>query len=275
MRIRLQFGSLLGLLLVAGCAEVSKLAASVVVPPRLTYRAVNVRSIDLEGVTLAFDYDVENPNRFGLEVARVGYGLEVEGVRVDGTAPGGVKLPAQGKAPLTFTAHLRFKDVPAVFALLGKRDSVRYKLSGKVGVQTPVGILDLALAHEDTLDLPRLPHLAFDGISIRSVSLTRLSLDVRIRLTNPNAFPLPAGALDAALSLGGAQVARVDDRALAAVGSKGSAVAVIPVQINLTDAGRAALDLSRGAPVQVGLKGEASIAGAKLPLSLLERLTAR
>jgi hypothetical protein len=33
-------------------------------------------------------------------------------------------------------------------------------------------------------------------------------------------------------------------------------------------AGRAALDLSRGAPVQVGLKGEARVAGMRLPFAL-------
>ncbi len=267
--------AVLALLALAGCAEVGKLAASVVEPPRLTFRAVNVRAFDLDGATLAFDFDVENQNGFGLSVARIAYALDVEGTRLDGAAPGGLKLPARAKAPLTLTARLRYKDVPALASMLGKKDSVRYKLSGAVGVQTPVGVLDLPVAHEDKLDLPRLPQLALDGVSIRSVSLTRLALEVRVRMTNPNAFALPAGRLDGALSLGGAEVARVDDRSLAAVPGRGSAVAAIPISLDLGDAGRAALDLSRGAPVQVGLRGEAQVAGARLPLSLSERLSAR
>lgn len=273
--MRLSFAAVLGLTTLLGCAELGKIASSVVVPPKLTYRAVNLRDLDLEGATLAFDFDVENENSFGLEVARIGYGLEVEGTRLDGTAPGGLKLPAQRKSPLTLTAHLRYRDVPALLSVLGKKDSVRYKLSGNVGVQTPLGVLDLPVSHEDTLALPRMPQVAFDGISLRSVSLTHVALDVRLRLTNPNAFPLPSGRLDGALSLGGAEVARVENQSLATVGGKGTAVAVIPLRLDLAGAGRAALELSRGAPVQVGLRGEAQVAGARLPLSLSQRLTAR
>jgi LEA14-like dessication related protein len=275
MRTRLPLVVTFLLSLLLGCAEVGKLAASMVIPPTLQFRAVNVQEFDLEGATLAFDFDIENKNGFGLSVARIGYAIEVEGTRVEGTAPGGLKLPAKAKAPLTLTARLRYRDVPALVSTLGKKDSVRYKLSGTIGVDTPVGIIDLAVAHEDKLDLPRLPQLALDGVSIRSVSLTRLTLEVRVRMSNPNPFPLPAGKLEAALTLAGAQVARIDGRALSAVAAKGSAVAAIPVTLELAEAGRAALDLSRGAPVQVGLRGEAQVAGLKLPFALNERLSAR
>jgi LEA14-like dessication related protein len=147
--------------LLAGCAEVQKLAAQAVDPPRLTFRSVDVRSLDLEGATLGFSFDVENRNSFGLDVAKVTYGLEVEGTRVtSGDIPGGVKLPARGKAPLTFTARLRFRDVPGIASLVGKRDSVRYRLSGSVGVQTPLGVLELPMSHEDQVKLPRVPRFS-------------------------------------------------------------------------------------------------------------------
>jgi LEA14-like dessication related protein len=274
MRTRLLL-SVLALLTLAGCAEVGKLAASVVIPPKLTCRAVNVSALDLEGATLAFDFDIENKNGFGLKVARIGYAIEVESTKVEGTAPGGLELPARARAPLTLTARLRWRDVPALASMLGKQDAVRYKLAGTVGVQTPVGVLDLSVEREGKLDLPRLPAIALEGVSIRSLSFTRLTIAVQVKLSNPNAFPIPAGKLDAALSLGGSEVARVENRAVAAVGARGSAVAEIPIQLDLDRAGRAALDLSRGTPVQVGLHGVLDVGGVKLPLDLLEKLTAR
>lgn len=253
----------------SGCAEVGKLAGAVIDPPKLTFRSVNVRSFDLEGVTLGFDFDIENRNSFGLDVARVTYGIEMEGTRVlTGDAPGGLRLPAQKKVPLTFTARVRFRDVPGIASLAGKRDSIRYRLAGSVGVNTPVGILDLPVSHEDTLALPRMPSFALDGLSIRSVSLTRLSLVVRLRIANPNAFPLPAGKLDAALSLGTARVARVENRTLTAVRENGSSIVTIPIDLDLGQAGRAAQQLARGGAVPVGIKGEADVAGAKLPIEL-------
>lgn len=264
------------LALATGCAEVGKLAAAAVDPPRLTFRSVAVRAVDLEGATLGFNYDVENRNSFGLDVARIKYALEVEGTRVtSGEVPGGVKLPARGTAPLTFTTRLRFKDVPGIVQLLGKRDTIAYKLSGDVGVQTPLGVLDVPISHQDHVPLPHVPRFSLEGLRIRSLSLSRLSLEVRVRVANPNPFPLPAGKLDSVLWLGGAQVARADGRALAALSANDSAVVGIPVELDLGAAGRAAGELARGAPVEVRLQGAADVAGMKLPLDLGARLPAR
>ena len=260
----------------SGCAEVGKIAAAAIDPPKLTFKSADVRAFDLEGVTLGFNVDVENRNPFGLEVARITYGIEVEGTRVlTGDAPGGVSLPAQKKVPLTFTARVRFRDVPGIASLAGKRDSVRYRLAGSVGVNTPLGILDLPVSHEDTLALPQMPRFALDGLAVRSFSFTRLALDLKLRISNPNAFPLPAGKLDAALSLGSSRVARVENRTLAAVRGNGSSVVTIPIDLDLAEAGRAAQQLARGAAVPVGIRGEADVAGARLPVDLGSDLKVR
>jgi len=239
--MRVTLALLTVLVLFSGCAEVGKLAAAAVDPPRLRFRSVEVRSVDLEAATLGFNFEAENRNAVSLEVARITYGLEVEGKKVtSGEAPGGLNLPAKGKAPLTFTARLRYQDVPGIAALLGKRETVRYRLSGAIGVQTGLGMLEVPVSHEDTVKLP-----------------------------------IPAGKLDAALSLDGVEVARVDERDLSTVRKNGSAVVVIPIQLDLDQAGRAAAELVRGGKVQVELRGEADLAGIKLPLDLSGKLPGR
>lgn len=274
--MRALLAAVAGLALFTSCAEVGRLAAAAIDPPKLTFRSVNVRSLDLESATLGFTFDVENRNAFGLDVARIGYGLEVEGTRVTtGDVPGGLKLPAKGTAPLTFTARLRFRDVPGIASILGKRESVRYRLSGNVGVQTALGMLDVPISHEDRVNLPRAPRFSLEGVSIKSASLSRLALEVRVRIMNPNEFPLPAGKLDSALSLGGTQVARVNDRALSTLGGSGSAVVAIPVQLELAEAGRAAVELVRGGKVDVALRGSADVAGLQVPLDLGGKFSAR
>jgi LEA14-like dessication related protein len=260
---------LCALALLPGCAELGKLAAAAVDPPKLTFRSVDLRSLDLEGATMGFNFDVENRNRFGLEVARIAYALEVEGTRVTGgDVPGGLKLPAEGMAPLTFTSRLRYSDVPGIASLLGKREAVRYKLSGTVGVQTALGVIELPMSHEDSVNLPRAPRFSLDGLSIRSASLDRVTLELRVRVENPNAFSLPAGKLDSAFSLGGAQVARIDGQALSALLGSGNAVVAIPIAVDLAEAGRAAAELLRGGKADVALRGNADVAGMKIPLDL-------
>src|SRR6266545_755012 len=240
-------------LLLAACAGIQDLARSAVKTPKLTFRSASVQALNLDGATVAFTWDLENPNGFGVDLARVGWSVEVEGKRVAaGDLPGGLKIVANGTVPVTFPVRVRFQDVPGIVALLGSgKDVLHYKLGGTIGVGTPIGILDLPLSHEDQLRLPSLPRFALDGVSIRSVGFTEIALDVRVRVRNPNAFPLPVGQLEYALAIGGAPVARADA------------------------AGRAAADLARGGEVQVDLTGKASLAGIPIPLELKGRVPAR
>lgn len=264
-------------LALSGCAALNQIAASAFEKPKLTFRSATLQSIDLEGATLGFAFDLENPNGFGLSVARLGYGVELEGTRVaTGDMPGGLKIPAAGKAPITFPVRVRYRDVPGIISLLGKqRDAIGYRLTGAVGVQTPVGVVELPMSHTASLPLPRLPAFALDGLAIRSVSLTQVAMDVNMRVKNPNAFPIPAGKLDYALGLAGATVARGDDRALAGVPGSSSAVVTIPLRFNVLEGGKAAADLVRGSPVDVNLRGTADVGGLPIPLDLGGRMPAR
>jgi LEA14-like dessication related protein len=264
-------------LLLAACAEVQHLARSALQEPKLTFRSAAVQALDLEGATVAFTWDLENPNGFGVDLARVGWTVDVEGTRVaGGDLPGGLKIVAHGTAPVTFPVRVRFQDVPGIVSLLGSgKDAVRYRLAGTIGVRTPIGIVDLPLAHEDLLHLPSMPRFALEGVSVRRITFQEIALDVRLRVQNPNAFPLPLGQVESAVVIGGAQVARVDGAELSAVKGGGSAVVALPVRLDVLAAGRAAADLARGGEVDVGLAGRALMAGIPLPLDLRARVPAR
>jgi LEA14-like dessication related protein len=262
--------------LLAGCAELEKIAASAFEKPRLTFRSADLQALDLEGATVGFSYDLENPNGFGLSLARLGYGVEVEGTRVaTGELPGGLTIAANGRTPVTFPVRVRWTDVPGIVGLLGKREAVAYKLSGNVGVKTPLGVVELPLSHQDRLALPRLPGFSVEGLAIRQVSFTDVTLEVKVKVANPNAFPLPAGKIDYALSLAGNPVARADGKSLAMVAGGKDAVIAIPVKVNLAQAGRAASALMGGGNVELGLTGTADVAGLSLPLNWTGKLPVR
>jgi LEA14-like dessication related protein len=263
--------------LLAGCAELGKYAAAALERPKLTFRSASLEALDLEGATVGFTFDLENPNGFGLTLARLGYGIEVEGTRVAaGDLPGGLRIPASGTAPVTFPVRVRFGDVPRIASLIGSgRDALAYRLSGTIGVSTPVGVVELPLSHSDRLALPKLPEFALAGLDVRSASFSDVTVDVRVRVKNPNAFAVPAGQLDYALAIGGNPVATGAGRALERVAAGGSAVVAIPVRVDLARAGRAAADLARGGAVDVALKGKAELAGVPIPLELSAKLPAR
>jgi LEA14-like dessication related protein len=265
------------LLLLAACAGLGELAASSVRKPKLKFRSASVQALDLEGATVAFTWDLENPNGFGVDIARVGWSVDVEGTRVAaGDLPGGLEIRAGGRAPVTFPVHLRFRDLPGIVALLGGgKDAVSYRLAGTLGIGTPVGILDVPVSHAGRLPLPAMPRFSLEGIAVRSVGLSEIVLDVRLHVRNPNAFPLPPGAIDASLAIGGQPVARAGGIAVEPVAGGASAVVAIPVRLDVGSAGRAAADLARGGEVQVGLSGKATLGGIPFPLELAGKVPAR
>jgi LEA14-like dessication related protein len=264
-------------LLLAACASVRDLARSAVKEPKVTFRAASIEAIDMEGATVAFTWDLENPNGFGVDLAHVGWLVEVEGTRVAaGDLPGGLKIPANGVGPVTFPVRLRYREVPGIGSLLSSgKDAIRYRLGATLGVRTPLGVLDLPVSHEDQLRLPSLPTFALDGVSVRSLGLREVGIDVRLRVHNPNAFALPLGSVDYALAISGAPVARVEGAELAGVAGNASAVVAIPVRVEVGAAGRAAAELARGGEVQVDLTGRAVVGGIALPLDLRGRVPAR
>jgi LEA14-like dessication related protein len=267
---------LLPLLALVSCAGLRDLASAAIQRPTLEFREATVQSVDLEGATIGVSFDLANPNGFGVDLARVSWGVDVEETHLaDGVLPGGLKVPAYGKAPLTIPVHVRFRDVPGILTLLtSRRDEIHYKVSGSAGVRTPVGVLDLPLTHSDTLKLPALPGFSIQGVSVRGASFSDVAFDVKVRVQNPNPFPMPAGKLDYALSIAGAEVARAHDAALAKLGAGGATTVTIPVKVDLARLGGAASALVRGGDVQVGLAGTADFAGLPLPLDLKGRVPA-
>src|SRR5512142_2529378 len=124
--------------LLSACAAVQDLAKAAFQEPRLTFRSASIDALDLEGATVGFTWDVENPNAIGVDLARAAWQIEVEGTRVAaGDLPAGLKIPASGKAPLTFPVRVRFRDVPDVASLIGSgREDLGYRLSGSLGIRT-------------------------------------------------------------------------------------------------------------------------------------------
>ena len=259
-----------------GCAGLENLAKSAVREPRLSFRSAALEALDLEGATIAFAFELENPNPIGVDVARAAWQIEVEGTRVAaGDLPSGLSVPADGKAPLSFPVRVRFRDVPGMVSLVGSgRTELAYRLSGSIGVRTPLGVVDLPMSHADHVKVPALPRFALDGVRVRTVSLSSVAVAVRVRVENPNAFTLPGGKLEYALALAGTPVARAEGASVVAVPGRGSAVVEIPVKIDVASAGRVAADVARGGDVEVELTGKADVAGLPVPLDLRGRVPA-
>lgn len=253
------------LLALGGCAFLQSILGGGLRRPTLTYESWSADRLDLDGVTIALHYRLENPNDVGLDLRHLGYRLEVEERQVvEGELPAGLTIQAKGATPLAIPVRLRWRDLPHFVELLLTRTDVGYRVSGNVGVGSPLGTIDLPFEHRDRVPLPRPPSIGIEGITMHEGSLTSLALDVKLRVENRNAFPLPVGALTYGLRVGERDLVSGGSHPIAAVPAGGRATVPIPVRISLAGAAQSASDLLRGAEVR--LRGLADFGALQVPV---------
>jgi LEA14-like dessication related protein len=262
----------LSLLTLTGCATLKQLFKK----PRLTFKTARLSSASLSDATVDVVYQVDNPNAFGLSLAKVDYAFFVEGKQVVAGAPRkGIQLKARDSSELVFPANVRFADiVPAVETLL-TRDVANFKVQGSVGIDTPIGILSFPLEREGTFELPKIPNVQFDSPRISNVSLSGATVEFPLSITNRNSFPLPIAGITGDLKVAGASVGTLSTGDLGMLDGRGTRQVTLPVQINFLRAASAANALRSGGNAQVRLEGRLTSGAQSLPLNLSQLLQFR
>jgi LEA14-like dessication related protein len=244
--------------------------------PTLRFKSASLAGTDLEGTTLNVVYGFNNPNPLGLDLAEVSYALEVEGHSViSGKPPNGLSLPSKAETDLVFPARVRFLDLaPALEALLTK-DVVHYKVSGSVGIQTPIGVLRYPFSYENTFGVPKIPAFAFQSPRVQSLSFTGARLVFPIQLTNQNSFPLPLGGFSAAIAIAGTQVGTSNASLPATLSGGATHVVELPLDVNFLQTGMAIANAIRGGNANVKLDGALRSGAASVPIRLEQNLPFR
>jgi LEA14-like dessication related protein len=262
----------LSLLTLTGCATLSKLFKK----PRLTYKTARLSSASLSDATVDIVYEVDNPNSFGLSLAKVDYAFFVEGKQVVAGAPRkGIQLKARDSSELVFPANVRFADiVPAVETLLTK-DVANFKVQGSVGIDTPVGIISFPLEKEGTFELPKLPNVQLESPRITNVNLSGATVEFPLTITNRNSFPLPIASIAGDLKVAGSSVGTLSTGDLGMLDGRGTRQVTLPLNINFLRAASAASALRSGGNAQVRLDGRVTSGAQSLPLNLNQLLQFR
>lgn len=249
-----------------GCALLSSLLGSQ--KPELTFREVRFTGWSLDSVQLELVYDLHNPYDVPLELAQVAYQLEVEGKRVvSGSPKKGLKIRPKRKQTLSFPANVHFLDViPSVVALFTK-DSLGYRASGRLGVDTPLGIVSLPISKSGDISVPKLPKVEIAEIRSPRLTGTSASLSLGLLVDNRNAFPLPLDAIDWAFQVDRNQVAK-GRTAGSAIAGGGRQRIDIPIDVGLVGAGKAVQTLVAGGKANVGLQGNLRMGKVVAPLDV-------
>jgi LEA14-like dessication related protein len=262
-RPALVIGALLSVAL-AGCSALRMALNRDFDPPSVAVVDGRVESLTFEGVDLAFDVEVGNPNAVGIDVTGFDYHIEIGGERVvvgssDETQP----VAGGSTSRWTVPASLRFASLLSSVASLAGEDEATFLFECAVRLDVPfLGEVSVPVTRLGALPLPKPPSISFDGMSLQGVSATAVSLLLKLRIDNPNGFLLRLDSLSYELGLrGDAWASASQDVGLELLGGA-TTIAELPVRVGLADIGAAALALVR--------------AGGEIPLQLdgAMRLTA-
>ncbi|MHB8875951.1 MAG: LEA/WHy family protein [Myxococcaceae bacterium] len=258
-----------------GCAALSKLFASAFKKPTFAFKSVTLGDISLTGVTLNLTYTLDNPNALGIKLAQADYALFVEGHQVvAGKPPNGLQIPARGKVDLVFPANVKFADVAPVLQVFLQKDFAQYRAEGRVGVQTPIGVLSFPIVREDRFEVPKMPTVQFGAPRITNLSFSSATLDIPLSVTNRNSFNLPVSGLSGAVNINGASVGQVSTGDMGALTGGASREVSVPLTVNFASALQAANAIRQGSG-NVGFSGSLQSGSGAIPLSFNQNLAFR
>ena len=254
--------------LLTSCALLRSLATDVQ-EPSLTFKDVQLESVDFEGATLNLTLQVKNPNAQGIKLASASYALEVDGHSVlSGRPPAGLQIPGKGTADVTFPARLVFRELAPALEALWSKDQVPYQATGTVGVNTPLGIVSLPFAHQGTFAPPHAPQIQLGSPRLTGVTLSGAQLVIPLKVTNRNPFPLPLGAVTGSIEVDGTRLGRVALAEQPAIAGSAEQTIELPLEVNFFSAGRAVAQALKRGSALIKVDGALKSGGAALPVHL-------
>ena len=116
-----------------------------------------VRDMNSSGLTLDFEFQVENKTPIGCRIVQLQYDLKLNGARfARGTAARDIVIKANGKSKVRVPYTIRFKDVfGTIDSLISSKTHLPYDLSLAFAVTTSVGVVKVKGQANGTVNLKR------------------------------------------------------------------------------------------------------------------------
>ncbi len=267
--------TLVGLCIVvcSGCAVLGEFLRAAFVQPSFTFKTVSLSDISLGGLNLDTVWELANPNDVGISLASVDYALFVENKQVvAGTPTNGLQISPRGSSELHFPANIKFADIAAVAETFLNKDNASWRAEGKLGIQTPIGVIQLPIAQEGLFEVPKIPTVVFGKPKVVQMSLSAASVEFPLTITNKNTYALPVSGLKGTIGISGQNIGTLSTGNLGAFEGKGTKSISIPLQINILAAAGVVMSALRGGNAQLNLNAQIQSGAESLPLQINQQV---
>ena len=228
-------------MLFQGCSSLEQ-AGQIVAGSKPTgqVKGVSLTGLDVNGVDLAFDVEVENPNPVKIALDHLDYDLKLlDRSFLQGEQPMGLSLAANGRSQVKLPVRLTYERLLGSYRQLSKRDEVPYRLELGLGFDVPLlGRVRLPMHYQGRLPIPKMPDIRISALDVQRLTLQQADLLLELEVENPNGFALMLDKLDYQLKLNGIDVGGGLLKQSMEIGQGGRGVISLPLSLDLVRTGR-------------------------------------
>lgn len=240
------FLSILIALLLISCSSIRDLAD--VKEPQVAFSDMSIQNITFEGVTLLFDFEVNNPNRFGVNAESYNYEFFInERSFITGEQNQPIRIESESASQIQIPVSLTFSEVYDSFRSVLRQDSISYLLSSEVEFDVPVmGNRKVPVSADGTLPIPKVPRIQFGNFDVKNISLSGAEVEISFRIANPNAFGISLANAKYELTVNGRQWLDTELEERVHVDGSEQRMITIPVRLSATQMGSAMVEIMSG-----------------------------
>ncbi len=126
------------------------------VRPNVTLGSVEVTGLSLTGAHLTLQVDLENPNRFGVTITRLGYTVFLnDRPLATGAVLDPISIPSRATTTVRLPLSTSFRDLKTGLKSLLESDSVAYAIEGDVAIRSFFGSRNFPYHRTGTINLKR------------------------------------------------------------------------------------------------------------------------
>lgn len=230
--------------------------------PNVSFQSMSIDRITFEGVTLLFDFEVDNPNRFGVSAEQYNYEFFINDRSfITGVQEDPLQIGRESSHTIQVPVALTFSEVYETFGSMARQDSMSYALSAEVEFDMPViGRRKVPVQATGEIPVPKMPRITVGDFNVNEISLNGADVEVEFNVMNPNPFSITFANAAYELTVNGREW--VDTTLGETVRVEGSErrTIKIPIRLNSSQLGSAMFDIMSGnTTFNYDLKGSADI----------------
>lgn len=220
--------------------------------PAVAFQGKEQKFISFFEAEPVFRFQVENPNPMGLTVKNMTFNLTILDQKfITGISDQGTLIRPASTESIELTLPFNFMDVFDTADGFQKTRYARFDLIGEMSV----GPFFIPYDISGELEIPRIPTVTVESVTIRDRSPGHLRLSISLVLENPNPFPTPQGFLEYDTVLAGATLGEGWVTPIGHIDARGRRRMVIPCEAGGALAGGVIAASTESAAIDCALSG--------------------